>query len=104
MKVADLQEELNKRKDTTAGLKSVLLDRMNETLSKQSPVNHDRTTTTEKKSSSPKKTTGVYSITEDSWWKVLDTSTIMENPTDPTFKPTRAQTVAEEESKYVPQK
>ena len=85
-------------------MKAFLLDCLKEALSKEAPMNRDRTTTTEKKSSSPKKTTGVYSITEDSWWKVLDTSTIMEDPTDPTFKPTRGQTVAEEESKYVPQK
>ena len=67
MKVADLQEELNKRKDLTAGLKSVLLARMKEALGKEDLVHYESTTTTENKSSSSKKTTGVYIIEENSW-------------------------------------
>ena len=77
---------------------------MKEALSKEAPVHWGSTTTTSKKSISTKNTIRVYSIAKYSWWKVLDTSTILREPTNPTFKLPRALIVAEEESKYVPQK
>ena len=58
-------------------------------------------TTTAKKSSIAKNTTRVYSILEYSWWKIINNSTNVEEPTNPTFKLPRAPTVAEEESKYL---
>ena len=67
-------------------------------------MHRESTTTTSNKSSSGNKTTGVYSIAEDSWWKVLYTSTIIDDTRNQMFKLTHAPTVAEEETKYVPQK
>ena len=104
MKVADLQEDLKKGKDPTAGLKVVLLAWLKEALSKEAHMHREIITAAAKKSSSAKKTTGVYSVAEYYWWKVLGTSKIVEEPTNPTFKLPYAPTVSEEESKYIPQK
>ena len=67
------------------GFKSVMLAWMMEELNKESPLHRDSTTNTVNKSISANDTTGVYSIAEDSWGKVLDTSTIVEDPTNPTL-------------------
>ena len=67
MKVAELREEIEKRKDLAAGLKVVMLAQLKEELRKESTADRESTTTTPKKSSSAKNTTGVYNIAEDSW-------------------------------------
>ena len=85
MKIAEIQEELKKRMEPIYGFKSVMLAWMKEELNKESPLHRDSTTNTVNKSISANDTTGVYSIAEDSWGKVLDTSTIVEDPTNPTL-------------------
>ena len=104
MKVAEIREELKKRKDLIDGLKAVLLDRLKEALIKESHVHRQSTTTTAKNSISANNNTGVYIISEYSWWKVIKTSTVVEEPKNPTFKLLRAPTVEGEETKYLPQK
>ena len=102
MKVAEIWEEIKNRKDPEAGLKALLIDRPKKELGKESHVHRDISTNTAKKSSTKNKTTGVCSISEDSWRKVLETITIVEEPTNPTFKLPHAPEVAEEEANYVP--
>ena len=80
----------------------MLFARLKEAFIKEAPVHLDSTTTTSNKPSITNKTTRVYIIAEDSWWKFLKTSMKAEEPTNPTFKLPRAPTVAEEEAKYVP--
>ena len=73
----------------------MILAWLKESPRKEHPLHRDRTTTTEKDSSSAKKTTGVYSIVEDYWQKVLKNSMILEEPTNLTFKLPRIPAVAE---------
>ena len=82
----------------------MLLDLLKEVLSKEAPVHRKITTTTQNESSSENTTTGVYSIAEDSWWKILDTRMIVEEPTNPMFKLQLAPTVAEGKANYTQQK
>ena len=49
MKFAELQEDLNKKKDLIAGIKAVLLSRLKEALGKEDPMHCEITNTTPKK-------------------------------------------------------
>ena len=49
MKFAELQEDLNKKKDLIAGIKAVLLSRLKEALGKEYPMHCEITNTTPKK-------------------------------------------------------
>ena len=85
MKVAELRDELKKRKQLTKGLMTKLLSWLKKGLDKHVPVYDIRTHNTQNKSKKKKKKY-VFDLDEGAWWKLFETSTTVEEPINPTFK------------------
>ena len=92
MKVAELRDELKKRKQITKGLKTELLSWLRKDLDENVPVHTIRISNTQNKSKDKKKKS-VFDLGEGTRWKLFETSTTVEEPINPTFKQLRAPTV-----------
>ena len=101
LKVSELREELKKRRKATGGLKAVLLDRLREAMTSEAPVYSSPEIVPTKKKA---KNAGVYDLPSDAWWKILQTKSTVEEPTNLTFRLPRAPTVNPEDAATVPVK
>ena len=102
MKVAELREELLKRKQSTKGLKTELLTRLKKALHDNVHVFSiviNKENENAKKKKVPKRSP--FDLAEGAWWKVLVSDSVVEEPSNPTFFEPRAPT---EEAQHVPRK
>ena len=92
MKVAELRDELKKRKQLTKGLTTELISWLRKNLDENVPVHAIRISNTQNKSKNKKKKS-TFDLGEGIRWKLFETSTTIDEPINPTFKQPRAPTI-----------